>query len=188
MEGSFLLVGLGNPGSEYANTRHNIGAMLLEYIAQQWHAGSFRKKYDGFFTSTDLGNIRVNFLFPQTYMNLSGNSVKKAFKNSNITIDRLIILHDEADLEFGKMKIKVGGGLAGHNGLRSISQQLGTNDFIRIRLGVGRPASSMTKHVLGRFSQLERTEIKEIFDTSLKAVEALLLKGPSYAMNTFNGL
>jgi len=184
---TYLIVGLGNPGSEYAGTRHNIGAMLLESLAHTWHAPPFKKKYDGLYTKTEVEGVTVHLLFPQTYMNLSGASVKKATKNSNVDINHILVLHDEADLEFGRMKIKMGGGLAGHNGLKSIHEQTGSTDFLRLRLGVGRPAGNMVKHVLGKFSKGEHTDLVDLFSKGTKAVEALLLKGPTYAMNTFNG-
>ncbi|MBU1218936.1 aminoacyl-tRNA hydrolase [Myxococcota bacterium] len=184
---SYLIVGLGNPGAEYSSTRHNIGAMLLESIAKEIGAPSFRKKYDGLYTTGTASGVKVHLLFPQTYMNLSGSSVKKALKNSNCEVNHLVVLHDEVDLEFGKMKIKIGGGLAGHNGLKSIFEQIGSKEFIRIRLGVGRPANDMVKHVLGKFSPSERIELNEILVKGTKAALALLLKGPTYAMNTFNG-
>lgn len=183
----YLIVGLGNPGSEYASTRHNIGAMLLDNVARDIGASSFRKKFDGLYATGTTSGIPVHLIFPQTYMNLSGTSVRKAFKSINTDINHLIILHDEVDLEFGVLKIKVGGGLAGHNGLKSIFEQLGTKEFIRLRLGVGRPANDMVKHVLGKFSPLERTELNEFLVKGTNAVQTLLLKGPTYAMNTFNG-
>jgi PTH1 family peptidyl-tRNA hydrolase len=133
-----LVVGLGNPGREYARNRHNVGHMVVEELARR-HDGSFRGKFNGRFAEVRIDGHRVALLAPDTYMNDSGRSVKAAAQFYKVAPDAVLIVHDESDLELGRLQARLGGGLAGHNGLRSVTQHLGTQDFLRLRVGIGRP-------------------------------------------------
>jgi PTH1 family peptidyl-tRNA hydrolase len=132
-----LVAGLGNPGREYADTRHNVGFMVADELARR-HGASFRSKFSGELTNLRLGG-RVALLKPQTFMNESGRSVGAAVRYFKVPPEALIVVHDEVDLEPGRLQARLGGGLAGHNGLRSVAQHVGTGNFLRLRVGVGRP-------------------------------------------------
>jgi PTH1 family peptidyl-tRNA hydrolase len=133
-----LVVGLGNPGREYASTRHNVGFLVADELARR-HDGSWRSKFSGDLADVRLGGARVGLLKPQTYMNESGRSVAAAARFYKVDPAELLAVHDEVDLELGRMQARSGGGLAGHNGLRSLAAALGTPEFLRLRVGVGRP-------------------------------------------------
>ncbi len=133
-----LVVGLGNPGREHARNRHNAGWMVVDELARR-HGGSWRGKFSGQMTEVRIGDGRLALLKPETYMNDSGRSVGPAAAFFKLEPDEVLVVHDEGDFDLGRLELKVGGGLAGHNGLRSIAQQLGTQDFLRLRIGVGRP-------------------------------------------------
>ncbi len=135
---SYLVVGLGNPGPRYAATRHNIGARAVEVLAGRL-AGGWRDKFDGRLSEARDGDERVALLLPGTFMNESGRSVWPAVRFYKVDPGRLLVVHDELDLELGDVRAKDGGGLAGHNGLRSVARDLGTQDFLRVRVGIGRP-------------------------------------------------
>jgi PTH1 family peptidyl-tRNA hydrolase len=133
-----LVVGLGNPGREYAGNRHNVGHMVVEELARR-HDGSWRAKFSGRLAEVRIDSHRVALLAPDTYMNESGRAVKAAAQFFKVDPDAILIVHDESDLELGRLQARMGGGLAGHNGLRSVAQQLGTQEFLRLRVGIGRP-------------------------------------------------
>ena len=149
----WLVVGLGNPGDRYARTRHNIGFEVAKELADRLGLPRFKNKYGGLYTE---GN-GVAILLPQTYMNESGNSASPARGALRLDLDHVVAVHDEIDLPFGKVEVRTGGGLAGHNGLKSLKQGLGSGDFTRVRVGVGRPDSTdpevVSRYVLGRFSE-----------------------------------
>ncbi len=159
-----LLVGLGNPGAKYANTRHNIGVMALEAILQRFSLPAFKPAYKGLFTSGEVDGQKVYLLFPQTFMNLSGESVQAAASFYKIPPERVFVFHDELDLAPGKVRIKKGGGAGGHNGLKSITQLLGTPDYWRIRMGIGHPGDKdlVTSFVLGHFTKTEQGWVDEL--------------------------
>jgi PTH1 family peptidyl-tRNA hydrolase len=133
-----LVVGLGNPGREYEGNRHNVGWMVVDELARR-HDGSWRSKFNGRLTDVRIDGHRVGLLKPETYMNESGRAVKAALKFFKLEPDAVLVVHDEGDFDLGRLQARLGGGLAGHNGLRSIAQHLGTPDFMRLRVGVGRP-------------------------------------------------
>lgn len=153
-----LIVGLGNPGRQYARTRHNIGFMVVDELAARSGA-SFRGKYDGRFTETTIGEARVALLEPETYMNLSGRSVRAAARFYKLEPADVIVVYDDIELPFDRVRAKAGGGLKGHNGLRSLAEAFGTPDFLRVRCGVGRPRRgdprSVADFVLGAFYEDE---------------------------------
>lgn len=174
---SLLIVGLGNPGREYEETRHNIGFMLLDQIASSSNI-SWKEKYKGLYTKISAFENEVHLLKPQTYMNLSGESVQKAAAFFKIEPKNIFVAHDELDIPYGTIAMKNGGGLAGHNGLKSIAQCMGTNDFLRLRMGIGRPTvGSVSNFVLSGFSSVEKMSLDFYIKESAKAVGIFIEKG-----------
>jgi peptidyl-tRNA hydrolase, PTH1 family len=184
----YLVVGLGNPGSSYAGHRHNVGFRVVSRLAERLGAPEAKSKFKGLFTRAAIGGQDVILLLPQTYMNVSGESVRPAADFFRISPDHVVVVHDELDLPFGEVRVKVGGGLAGHNGLRSIAQHLGTQDFVRVRFGIGRPPrGAVVPYVLGDFSADERAVLDTHLDQGVEAVERVLLEGPARAMAALHG-
>jgi PTH1 family peptidyl-tRNA hydrolase len=185
-----LVVGLGNPGAEYHGTRHNVGVAVVELLAQR-HGGSFKKSKDkSLVAEVRIGESRVALAFPQTYMNESGQAVGSLVRRHKIDdLHHLVVVHDELDLPVGTLRVKVGGGLAGHNGLRSIKSHLHSDDFIRVRIGVGKPptAAAGADYVLRRPGRAERDELEAIVTRAADAVEMILRDGADRAMAMFNG-
>ncbi|MBO6939146.1 MAG: aminoacyl-tRNA hydrolase [Deltaproteobacteria bacterium] len=182
-----LIVGLGNPGPKYAGNRHNVGFMVTHHLAERWRAPAWREKFSGLFTKTTLGGEDVVLLEPMTYMNLSGESVQKAMRFFKVSLDQVVVVHDELDHPFGEMKIKVGGGTAGHNGLKSIVQHCGGNGFTRIRFGIGRPRhGAVDKYVLSDFSSEESIETDTLIERAADMAEAVVRDGTEKAMRKFH--
>ena len=183
-----VVVGLGNPGSKYAMTRHNVGFMVAEQLAGENGISLKKKKHQGFCGVGRVEGVEAAILLPQTYMNRSGISVKSATQSLGVQPGDLIVIHDEVDLPFGRVRVKSGGGHGGHNGLRSISELLGTADFIRVRVGVGRPEGEkdVSAHVLGVFSAAEKKELNNVLKGSAMAVAAIFRGGVQQAMNEYN--
>jgi PTH1 family peptidyl-tRNA hydrolase len=182
-----LVAGLGNPGREYAATRHNVGFMVVEEVARR-HGASFRSKFSGSLAELRLGERRVALLEPLTYMNESGRSVAPAVRFFKLPLESLLVVHDEVDLELGRLQARLGGGLAGHNGLRSVSQQLGSGEFVRLRVGVGRPERGDPRPVadflLSPFAA--EVDVEAIVARAADAVETLALEGLEAAQQRFN--
>ena len=175
----FLVVGLGNPGAEYAETRHNIGFMAADEIHGRYNFSSFKSKFDGLIAEGKIGDEKVYLLKPQTYMNLSGNSVVKAAMFYKILPQNIIVIHDDLDLKIGQLKAKCGGGAGGHNGLKSIDSHI-TPDYNRIRVGIGHPDKAKTEvadYVLGGFSKADAQIINQEMETVAEAVKILIEKG-----------
>jgi PTH1 family peptidyl-tRNA hydrolase len=182
-----LLVGLGNPGEKYSLTRHNIGFMVAEKVAEQQRIALKKKGYQGIYGVGRLGACETTILLPLTYMNRSGASVQGAFQSLGKEPGDLIVIHDDLDLPFGRLKIKEGGGHGGHNGLRDIIATLGRADFVRLRIGVGRPEhGNVTAHVLSRFSPAEIADLPRLLATATAAAERIVQDGALEAMNHFN--
>lgn len=169
-----LFVGLGNPGSKYAKNRHNVGFMAIERIADRHGFGPWKKKFQGIASDGELGGERVLLLKPDTYMNESGRSVGEAARFLKIGLDDIYVFHDELDLAPSKVKVKLGGGNAGHNGLRSITAHLG-NEYKRVRLGIGHPGSKdvVIHHVLGDFAKADAEWLDDMLDAVSKAAGRL---------------
>lgn len=186
-----LVVGLGNPGAEYAGTRHNVGADVVELLATR-HGGQLKKaKERALVAEVRIAGRRVTLAFPLTYMNESGQAVGPLVRRHGIEdLHRLVVVHDELDLPVGRLRVKVGGGLAGNNGLRSIKAHLKTEDFVRVRIGIGKPPSAErgADHVLRRPGKAEREELAVMCERAADAVETILVDGPDAAMAKFNGL
>jgi PTH1 family peptidyl-tRNA hydrolase len=184
----WLVVGLGNPGSQYARNRHNIGFRALDLCASRWKVGAseWREKFSGLFARARLGDEELVLLAPQTYMNLSGESVQKAMAFFKVPLDRVLVLHDELDLPWKDVRIKVGGGHAGNNGIRSIIQHCG-EAFVRVRMGIGKPPRGTTESwVLGDFDAMESAELPDVLNAAALAAEAVLQVGPAAAMNALH--
>ena len=169
-----LIVGLGNPGARHAKNRHNIGFMALEAIAATHRIGPFRSRFQGVVADGPLGGTRAALLMPQTFMNESGRSVGEALRFFKLGVSDVIVLHDELDLAPGKMRVKVGGGNAGHNGLRSITAHIG-NDYKRVRLGIGHPGAKELVHpfVLGDFAKSEMGWVSALCDAVARSADVL---------------
>jgi PTH1 family peptidyl-tRNA hydrolase len=184
-----LVVGLGNPGSEYEGSRHNVGAEVIDLLAER-HGGTLkRSKERALSTEVRIGDRRVALAFPQTFMNLSGESVAMLVKRHGITDpERIVIVQDELDLPLARVKVKRGGGLAGHNGLRSIKAHLHTDAFLRVRIGVGKPVTKEhgVDHVLKKVSKRDRVELDVAVERAADAVELILTEGIDVAMNRVN--
>ncbi len=183
---SWLVVGLGNPGAEYASTRHNIGFLVLDELGRRAGA-SFREKFQGELARTQVAGEDTTLLRPMTYMNHSGISVGRAASFYKLDPTAVIVIHDDLDLPYGEVRLKTGGGHGGHNGLRSIFAHFG-RDFHRVRCGIGRPqfGGNVTGWVLGGFSPDERVTLPTLIETAADAVEALIHEGPRRAMSRFN--
>lgn len=182
-----LIVGLGNPGSKYARTRHNIGFMALERLAERHRMAPTTKKFDALYDSGRVGDQQVVLLEPQTYMNRSGQAVLAAARFYEVAPEQIIVLHDEIDLSLGTLRLKSGGGHGGHNGLRDIAARLSTRDFLRVRLGIGRPEhGEVTDFVLGRFTGGEKPQVDELIEQACDAVEIMLAEGIEAAQNRFH--
>lgn len=160
----WLFVGLGNPGAEYRGNRHNVGFMAIEAIAAAQGFPSFRAKFQGEMSEGTIAGEKIILLKPQTYMNESGQSIGKLAKFYKITPDRIYIFHDELDLEAGKLRVKKGGGVAGHNGLKSAKAHLGTDDFRRVRIGIGHPGdkNKVSHYVLSDFAKAEQDWVEKL--------------------------
>ena len=175
----WLVVGLGNPGDRYAGTRHNVGFEVASLAAERWGLPKAKKKYGGLYSEgrTGPGGPRVAVLLPQTYMNEAGGSVGPARGVLKLDLDRVVVVHDEIDLPFGRIEARLGGGLAGHNGLKSVKEGLGSADFHRIRVGVGRPDTTdpeiVSAHVLGRFSE-PKEEVRELIERAADELDRLV--------------
>jgi len=186
----WLIVGLGNPGKEYHHSRHNVGADCIELIARRVGAQLRAGRDKALVAETTLAGQRCVLAFPTTYMNLSGEAVGALVRRYGIDEPtKIVVVHDELDLAPGTMRVKVGGGLAGHNGLRSINQHLKTTDFVRVRIGVGKPRSKEqgADHVLSPMSSAARRDMDVNIRVAADAVEAIIANGALAAMTEFNG-
>jgi peptidyl-tRNA hydrolase, PTH1 family len=182
-----LVAGLGNPGREYERTRHNVGWLVADELARR-HGGSFRSKFSGRLAETRLDGLRLALLKPETYMNESGRSLGAAARFFKVDPAALLVVHDDVDLEPGRLQARLGGGLAGHNGLRSIAQALGSQDFLRLRIGVGRPGRDdprpVADYVLSPFEPGENADV--LVARAADAVETLARDGLEQAQSRYN--
>lgn len=183
-----LIVGLGNPGRQYQGTRHNVGFRVVDELARKAGIALSSNKFEGEYGQGTLAGTKAALLKPQTYMNLSGDSVAPAARFYKVEPEDLIVVHDELDLPFGRLQLKKGGGTGGHNGLNSIVERLGSNEFIRLRVGIGKPETKerVVGHVLGGFAQSEAGQLQELTAKAVEAIEAILEKGLQKAMTEFN--
>jgi len=191
MENEYLIVGLGNPGREYERTRHNAGFMVAERLASLWKAEwSTEKKFSARFAKVERDGKRLLLCQPQTYMNLSGESVGSIAGYRKIELSRVLVVVDDADLPFGEIRLRPGGSSGGHHGLESVEQHLGSRDYARQRIGIGRQDRTVRQiagHVLAQFSPAERDILEKILQKACNQIECWLGFGVAKAMNQFNG-
>ena len=182
-----LVAGLGNPGREYAATKHNVGWVVMDELTAR-HGGSWRSKFSGQLAEVRLGDLRLALLKPETYMNESGRSIGAAARFFKVDSGDLLVVHDDVDLDESRLQARLGGGLAGHNGLRSIAQALGTQDFLRLRIGVGRPGRgdrrSIADYVLSEFDST--VDVSELVGRAADAAETMAREGLEAAQQRFN--
>ena len=182
-----IIVGLGNPGREYNNTRHNIGFEAINYIADKYNIDIDREKFKGVYGEGVIGGQKVILLKPTTYMNLSGESVRAIMDFYKLTQDEIIILYDDISLPVGRLRIRDKGSAGGHNGIKSIISNLGTDKFSRIKIGVGESKGNLVKHVLGQFSKKDSEVLQDVLSTVVLATETIIESDIKEAMNKFNG-
>lgn len=191
MDAWHLIVGLGNPGSDYAKTRHNAGFMLVELLAERWKAGwRTEKKFQSRLAKAGSAARRVVLCEPQTYMNLSGEAVGALVKFYQLPLPQLIVAVDDADLPLGEIRLRPGGGSGGHHGLESITAHLGSREYARLRLGIGRQDGQreISGHVLGKLSAAESVVLEKVLARAADQVECWLAHGLQKAMSQFNGI
>ena len=186
--GTWMIAGLGNPGTDYSKSRHNIGFKVIDYLADNINIVSAKTKLTANISNTIWEDNRLFLVKPLGYMNRSGSVLNEVARYFQIDISHLIVVHDDVDIQMGKIKIKQKGGHGGHNGIRSVIESLGSDNFIRIRIGIGRPflQKSMINHVLGNFHSDEEKQINMVIETASRSIKTILLKGISQAMNQFN--
>ncbi len=193
MENLYLIVGLGNPGADYTRTRHNVGFLVVERLAQQWRAPwTSEKKFQARLARGELGERRVLLCEPQTFMNASGEAVGAVTAFYQVAIRHLLVVVDDADLPLGHVRLRPAGGTGGHHGLESIEQRLGSRQYARLRLGIGRRegegARELTGHVLGKFGVAERPLLDKVITVACGQLETWLTAGIQKAMSQFNGI
>ena len=183
-----IIVGLGNPGTQYANTPHSVGFEAVDAIAAEigaaWEA---KRQFNCLMAKGTFAGFPVMLMKPQTYMNLSGDSVAPVVKYHNATAADLLVIQDDIDLPVGRMRVRKNGSCGGHNGIRNIIERLGTQDFARLKLGVGKDKSDVIAHVLGKFDPTTRKTMDLVVAKAVKAAAAILRDGPDRAMNAYNG-
>jgi PTH1 family peptidyl-tRNA hydrolase len=191
----WLIAGLGNPGKKYERNRHNVGFRVLDELCRRHDLGPLKDKFGGLTGGGQIARQRVAVVKPMKYMNLSGFAVSQAVQFYGVAPAELIVVHDEIDLPFGRLRLKAGGGHGGHNGLRHIVQQLGHSDFLRVRVGVGKPEREdgqaaegrVANHVLSDFPAEMDRDVDDLIGRASDAVEAIVDRGIRAAMNEFNG-
>ena len=186
----WLLVGLGNPGDKYEGTRHNVGFAAIDQLAEELNVPVQKLKHRALTQSVELGGARVLLMKPITYMNLSGEAVGEAARFYKVPADHVLVISDDVSLPVGKLRVRRGGSAGGHNGLKSIIQHLGTDQFPRVKIGVGQkphPDYDLADWVLGKFAGEDLKTISQAIERAGKAAECCIAHGPDQAMNQFNG-
>ena len=190
MEPMHLIVGLGNPGAEYAKTRHNAGFLLVEKLAAQWKTNwANERKFMARVAKAERSGKKVLLCEPQTFMNLSGEAVGSVINFYQVPLGNVLVAVDDADLPFGEIRLRPGGGTGGHHGLESLTQHLGSKEYARLRIGIGRKsdAREITNYVLGKFDSSENEMLEKILERAAGQIECWLGHGLQKAMNQFNG-
>jgi len=182
----FLIVGLGNPGNEYNNTRHNVGFDVIDLLSREYNISTNRIKFKGMYGEGMIANEKVILLKPTTYMNLSGESIIEVVNFYKIPKENIIIIYDDISLEVGRLRIRMSGSAGGHNGLKSIIAHLSSEEFPRIKIGIGQPQGDLVSHVLGKVSKEQREALEKVYDASVNAVETIIRSGAQEAMNKYN--
>ena len=190
MEPMHLIVGLGNPGAEYAKTRHNAGFLLVEKLAERWKSSwTNERKFQARVARAESAGQKVLLAEPQTFMNLSGESVGALVSFYQLPVEKILVVVDDADLPLGEIRLRPGGGSGGHHGLESVAEHLGAKSYARLRLGIGRKdeARQITGHVLGKFSAAENALLEKVLERAVGQLECWLNAGLQKAMSQFNG-
>lgn len=182
----YLIVGLGNPGREYENTRHNVGFQILDLLADRYKISLSRIKFKSVYGEGSINGEKVILAKPQTFMNASGESVAEITRFYKIPNEKVLVIYDDMSLEVGRLRIRAKGSAGGHNGIKSIIAHLSSEDFPRIKVGIGKPKGEWVNHVLGTFSKEEQEKLAETYKTVLLAVETMIDKGTEEAMNKYN--
>ena len=184
----WLVVGLGNPGQKYEHTRHNMGFLTVDLLAEQLGVKLNKVKFKAAYNLVNFAGTKCLVMKPQTYMNLSGEAVREAAQFYQIPADHVLVIYDDVSLPVGKLRVRPTGSAGGHNGIKNIIAHLGTKDFPRIKIGVGAPGDSeeMVGHVIGVPSQAERKVLAEMFERAIQAAECIITQGCQKAMNEFN--
>ncbi|MBW6411141.1 aminoacyl-tRNA hydrolase [Clostridium weizhouense] len=183
----FLIVGLGNPGKEYNNTRHNIGFEVIDNIAKEYNIEINRQKFKGMYGEGFIDNNKVILLKPTTYMNLSGESIREICNFYKIDNENILVIYDDISLDLGRLRIREKGSAGGHNGIKSIIANLSTDIFPRIKVGVGQPNVNLVNYVLGKFTKEENEILEESIEATIQAVREVVSVDLKSAMNKFNG-
>jgi len=183
----FLIVGLGNPGKQYENTRHNVGFDVIDIVSKEYNIPINREKFKGIYGEGSIAGEKVILLKPKTFMNLSGESIREVVNFYKIDIQNIIVIYDDISLETGRLRIRIQGSSGGHNGIKSIISNLDTDKFPRIKVGVGNPEFDLIPFVLGRFSKEDRKSVEEVMKVAVLSVEVIIKSGIEEAMNKFNG-
>ncbi len=183
-----LIVGLGNPGKQYEQTRHNIGFDVIDYMANKYNIDVNREKFKGICGEGFIENKKVILLKPLTYMNLSGESIRELANFYKLEDDEIIVVYDDISLDIGRLRIREKGSAGGHNGIKSIIQNLGGDKFPRVKVGVGQPKDNLVNHVLGKFSKEDREHIEKVIPVVSDAIVEIVKKDAKESMNKFNGV
>ena len=184
----FIIFGLGNPGREYERTRHNIGFIALDKLSMEWNIEISRYRYESMIGEGEFAGNRILLVKPQTYMNKSGNAVYSFMKFYKVGSKQLLVIHDDLDLPFGSIRIREDGGSAGQRGMESIISKIGTDEFSRLRIGIGRPPGRMDPmdYVLRKFTKESKTDLKLVLGTVIRSIEVMLINGIEKAMTSYN--
>lgn len=183
-----LIVGLGNPGKQYEQTRHNIGFDVIDYMANKYNIDVNREKFKGICGEGFIENKKVILLKPLTYMNLSGESIRELANFYKLEDDEIIVVYDDISLDIGRLRIREKGSAGGHNGIKSIIQNLGGDKFPRVKVGVGQPKDNLVNHVLGKFSKEDREHIEKVIPVVSDAIVEIVKNEAKESMNKFNGV
>ena len=183
-----LIVGLGNPGKQYEQTRHNIGFDVIDYMANKYNIDVNREKFKGIWGEGFIENKKVILLKPLTYMNLSGESIRELANFYKLEDDEIIVVYDDISLDIGRLRIREKGSAGGHNGIKSIIQNLGGDKFPRVKVGVGQPKDNLVNHVLGKFSKEDREHIEKVIPVVSDAIVEIVKNDAKESMNKFNGV
>lgn len=181
-----LIVGLGNPGIEYINTRHNIGFSTIDLLSSKYNIEISREKFKGMYGEGFINNTKVILLKPTTFMNLSGESIREIADFYKLDSNEILVIYDDISLPVGRLRIRTKGSAGGHNGIKSIIANLGTDVFPRIKIGVGQPKGDLVNHVLGKFSKEDNEVLDKVLETVSAAVETIISKDATEAMNKYN--
>lgn len=183
----FLVVGLGNIGLEYQNTRHNVGFEMIKLLSERYNISVNREKYKGVYGEGFISGEKVILLKPSTYMNLSGESIRTVVDFYKLDIEKVIIIYDDVSLDLGRLRIRQSGSAGGHNGIKSIIAELGTENFQRIKIGIGQPKYDIVKYVLGKFPKEDKKILEDVLGVASDALEIIIKQGINEAMNKYNG-